>query len=175
MTPIQPRSRSSSAVLVAVAVLALIVVAGLNALIGRMASGEHQDEAAATESSAASSSGGASGSAGRPTPPASSAYALSSLPPDATVGPANANTRIVVGWSWTPDVQADPNALADALQAARQMSEQGAQVRIVNTDAVPGAPRGVFVNKKKVFDFPAYGTVRRDQIMYAISSGASGR
>jgi hypothetical protein len=78
---------------------------------------------------------------------------------------------VVIGWSWTPEVQADPGRLEQALSAARQAVPY-VRIRIVNADAVPGAPRGLVVNGKKVQELPADGFLKSGDIKWAVSGKA---
>jgi hypothetical protein len=83
---------------------------------------------------------------------------LAELPPDHTVGPDGAVREVVVGWSWTPEVQADPNKVAAALRAVTAARPPG-KVRFVNTDVHPNVPRGVSVDGRKIADLEPDGSV----------------
>lgn len=101
-------------------------------------------------------------------PPAPSA--LVGLPPEQITGPPNAQTEIVFGWEWTPEVQADPGRLYRAIEALQKAAGQtDIKLRVVNVDAVPGAPRGLSVNGKTVLELPANGLLEPPQLMRSVS------
>lgn len=73
--------------------------------------------------------------------------ALAFLGPETTLGSADAPQKIVIGWTWTPEVQADPGRLHAALQTIEKALAGRAALQVVNLDARPdGAPLGVSQN-----------------------------
>ena len=162
-------NRSRNVFLIAIVVFAVAIFAGLNMMIGRLAgAGDHDHEAEEAQAAQAAANGNrAPGSAPAP----SEAAALARRPADETIGPSTPSTDVVIGWSWTPQVQADPARLEQALSAARQAVPY-VRVRIVNADAVPGAPRGLIVNGKKVQDLPPDGFFNPGNITWAVSGKA---
>jgi hypothetical protein len=153
--------------LIAFVLVAVLVFAGLNVVIGRMTPGdEHSGDEAPEASQSTPASAATSGA-----PPGSSN--LASRPVDETLGSSSAQKNVVIGWSWTPDVQANPDAMERALAVARSVAPD-ARIRIVNTDAVPGAPSGVIINGRKVLDLPSTGLLSTDDVARAVgtSNGA---
>ena len=163
-------NRSRNAVLIAIVVFAVAVFAGLNTAMGRLANGnDHSHEAEEAQTAVNENK---TGGAGEPGPGGPESAALARRPADETIGPATATNDVVIGWSWTPEVQADPARLEQALSAARQ-SVPYVRVRIVNADAVPGAPRGLVVNGKKVQDLPPDGFLNPGSVAWAVSGKAN--
>lgn len=159
-------NRSRNTLLIALVVMAVAVFAGLNTMIGRLASaGEHSHEAEEAQAAADESNANTA-------PGAAEQSALARRPNDETIGPSDAKNDVVIGWSWTPEVQADPARLEQALAAARRGAPY-VRVRIVNADAVPGAPRGLIVNGRKVQDLPPDGFLKSGDIAWAVSGKAT--
>ena len=109
----------------------------------------------------------------KPAPGGPAADSLANLPADSTVGPADAKHTVVVGWSWTPEVQADPSKVYNTVQALRKAAPD-LKVRVVNTDAVPDAESGVVVDGKKVADTAPDGSLPQESVMQAVKDNTHG-
>lgn len=92
------------------------------------------------------------------------ADALVQLPVDSTKGPTPAQRQVTFGWVWTPEVQADPAKVYQAIEAARAVVPDDVALRIVNVDAVPGAPRGIWVDGKPLRELPTSGALDPAQV-----------
>lgn len=141
--------------LIAAIIMVLLILAGFNALAEKYRpKSEHEMEAEAKTQQAEAAKNDAGKTSATPAPdsaapqggssPEASA-ALMQLGPDKTLGAKGAKKIITVGWSWTPDVQGNPNKVWAGISAL-QKAAPDAQIRVVNTDAVPDVPDGVSVN-----------------------------
>lgn len=163
-------NRSRNTLLIAFVVAAVAVFVGLNTLIGRLAgTSEHSHEAEEAQAAVGDKN---KTNAAPATSDEQERDALVRRPPDETIGPSNPSSDVVIGWSWTPEVQADPARLEQALAAARQ-GVPYVRVRIVNADAVPNAPRGIIVNGRKVQDLPPDGFLKSGDTGWAVSGKAN--
>jgi hypothetical protein len=75
---------------------------------------------------------------------------LAALGPDYTAPASGAKgPSVTIGYEWTPELQANPDALA---QLVKKVQEQvpGAQLRLVNVDANPQTPAGIAINNTVV-------------------------
>ncbi len=161
-------NRSRNTLLIVLVAVAVAVFAGLNMAIGRLAgTGEHDHEAEETQAAAKQGDR----SKGDAAPGGAEQSALARRPTDETIGPKDAKNDVVIGWSWTPEVQADPARLEQALAVAHPGAPY-VRVRIVNADAVPDAPRGIVVNGQKVQDLPPDGLLKSGDIAWAVSGKA---
>ncbi|WP_394793017.1 hypothetical protein [Armatimonas sp.] len=82
---------------------------------------------------------------------------LLSVPPDHEFGNPKGKRKVVVGYSWTPEVQSDPQNASDGLKKFRQMLEQmstkldgSTHFRLVNTDIVRTQSSGVWLDGRLV-------------------------
>lgn len=78
-----------------------------------------------------------------------SANDLAGLGPDITLPGGEAAKSVTLGYEWTPELQSDPGALAKIVEKLRA-DAPSAQIRLVNVDENPAAPRGISVNNKVV-------------------------
>ena len=147
--------------ILAIGILLLGIVA-LNVAAGRFAGGNPE------QNEAAESAEEQKGSEPAQTPAAAelegSGNALVRLPPDTTMGPAEAAKEVVIGWVWTPEVQADPGKVSAAIEAVRKVVPGDVKVRIVNGDAAPDAPLGITVNGRTVRALPENGVLDPAQV-----------
>ena len=152
--------------ILAIGILLLGIMA-LNLAAGRFAASDSEQSEAA-ESAA---TGTENTAAEEPAAPAG-ADALARLPADVTTGPPGAARQVIIGWVWTPEVQANPAAVYDAIEAVRKVVPSDVALRIVNADAVPDAPLGIVVNGKTVRQLPPTGALdpaqAREDIQHAL-------
>ena len=156
--------RPRNTIFIVIVIFAIAIFAGLNVAMGRLGGGQHSENEAATE--AASSEKTASQ---QPPPPAATPVRL---PTDETSGPPNPNLKVVVGWTWTPELQGNPQALQNTIESIKKAAP-GAQVRVVNVDAVPDAPTGIQVNGQKAMELPENGIIEAAQAAEAVAKAAS--
>lgn len=154
--------RPQNTILVVIIVFAIAIFAGLNTMMNR-AGGSPEPEEAAQEKAAAETT------AANQAPPTAAGATPVQLPTDESVGPANAPVKVVVGWTWTPDVQGNPQALQAAIQAIRQ-AVPDAQVRVVNVDAAPDVSPGIQVNGRTVMELPENGIVKPADAARAVAA-----
>ena len=161
--------------LIAAAILVLACLAGFNALNEKYRpksekemeaeQRQAQEDAAkkAPKTGAAATPPPTPGQTGSGDPSASAS--LMQLGPDKVLGAKTAKTTITVGWSWTPDVQGDPNKVWGAVKALQQ-AVPNAQIRVVNTDEVSGVPDGVSIGGSVVVPPAPDGGLPSDQATY---------
>ncbi|MCX6366190.1 MAG: hypothetical protein NTX57_05715 [Armatimonadetes bacterium] len=82
---------------------------------------------------------------------------LLGLPPDASIGSKGANKVVTIGYSWSPEVQAEPQKAADSLKELRTYLEQAGsrmntRFRLVNTDVQREVPEGVTLDGKVLME-----------------------
>jgi len=149
--------------LLIVAGFVIVIMVGLNILIGQIANppapGAETQPEAAGDAPAAQTTPPANGSGGP---------RLVEMPAEATLGAPTAKNEVVLGWSWTPEVQADPGALEQTI-AALGTAARGAKVRVVNTDVVPGVQRGLVVNGKLALPLPPDGIIKPEAAREAVT------
>lgn len=151
--------RSKTPLIVAVIAILLGMVA-LNVTAQRFTPGhEHEEEETAQTQGGAAPPPQTSEQTGDP----------AQLSPDQTVGPSSAKNTIVFGWEWTPEVQANPAKMVQAVDALRKAAGN-ARLRIVNVDAVPDAPRGLVVNNKTILELPPSGVPATDHLMQSLGA-----
>lgn len=166
----QPRQHRRSSPLLVVAVgFALAALVGLNVAINRGMGdgGAHSAEAAAPDTGQPS-----------PTDPrgqAGAAADLVEMPVDVTFGSPGSAREIVIGWSWTPEVQADPRKVYRVIEIVKRAAASSARVRVVNVDAVPGVAPGIAVQGKSVVPLPADGELKMDQVGRIVLGGGPPR
>ena len=131
--------------LIVAAVMVVGVIAGFNVISEKYRpKTEHELEAAAQKEQAEAAKN-AQKNAPSPPPETGAAPATASLVmlgDEATLGAAQASSTITVGWSWTPDVQADPGKIWNGIQAVQKVAPS-AKIHVVNTDAGADVPEGV--------------------------------
>ena len=78
---------------------------------------------------------------------------------DVAIGSNEASRVVTLGYSWTPEVQAEPRKAAEALQRLQQTLNQpetsasfDVRFRLVNTDVVRDVPEGVTCEGKHLAD-----------------------
>ncbi len=152
--------RSRTPFLILAIGLLLLGIVALNVAAGRFAGGR-DEETEAAETAAENTEAAA------PAPPRG-ADTLARLPVDSTTGPADARREVTIGWVWTPEVQANPAAVYDAVQAVRKAVPGDVKVRVVNADAVPDAPAGIIVNGQTVTELPPNGALDAAQATEAV-------
>ena len=151
--------------LLIIAGFVIVIIVGLNILIGQIANPPTPGAETQPEQEAAADAPAAQ------TPPptnGSGGPKLVELPAEATLGTPTAKNEVVLGWSWTPEVQANPGALEQTI-AALSTAGRGAKVRVVNTDVVPGAPRGLVVNGKLALPLPPDGIIKPETAREAVT------
>ncbi len=156
--------RLSTPTFVIVLAMLLLGMVGLNVADRRFAPKSPEEEAAAQAAEAQKS---------EPAQPAASGSAdLVRLPPEQITGAPNAHMEVVFGWEWTPEVQANPGQMYQAIEALQKAAAGNAHVklRVVNVDLVPDAPRGLAVNGKTVLELPANGVIEPPRLMQSMSS-----
>ncbi|WP_309707809.1 hypothetical protein [Armatimonas sp.] len=82
---------------------------------------------------------------------------LLGLPPDASFGTKGSNKVVTLGYSWSPEVQAEPQKAVDSLKELRTYLDQvGARMnmrfRLVNTDVQREVPEGVSLDGKVLME-----------------------
>lgn len=159
----QPRN----IILLVIVGFALVVFAGLNVAVNRVQNPTAPAAADAETHSEDDGHGHGKDSA------AGGESALTTLPTDLTLGPADAGTEVVFGWSWTPDVQSNPAQMEQVISTLQKAVPQTTKLRIVNTDAVPDAPQGVHVNGRPVLALPANGLPTAQAVAQAAAAASS--
>ena len=85
------------------------------------------------------------------------------------VGPATATKKIVVGYEWTPAIQADPGAIQKIANMVQQAAPE-AKISVVNVDENPGVPVGIQVDGKVVAPIGDDGIVPPAQISAVVQA-----
>jgi hypothetical protein len=155
--------RTGTPVLAATIGVLLLGIVGLNVAASRFTPGRHDDEEAAKATEAQAKQAKAVDK---------QTSRLVNMPPDVRVGQPETGKTIVVGWTWTAEVQARPDELANTLNGMREAARM-AEVRFVNVDIVPDVAPGVSVNGKKVVDLPDDGILRPAGMMEAVMRALS--
>ena len=161
--------RPRNTIFIIIVIFAIAVFAGLNVAMGRIGMDPEKARQEAAQA-AAEKAASADKAPNTPTPPGAPPSAP--LPTDESMGPANAKDKIVVGWTWTPDVQGNPQALQAAVEAIRKAAPD-AQVRVVNVDAVPDAPTGIVVNGQQAMELPDNGIIEAAAAVPAVMAARS--
>jgi hypothetical protein len=78
-------------------------------------------------------------------------------------GPKDAETTVVVGYEWTPGIQADPEKVQEIVKMLERNAPK-AKVVLTNVDENPGVPVGIQVNGKVVAPIGEDGTVSPKEI-----------
>lgn len=164
---------NSRAPLIAGVVLAIAVLLGLNvmqqrndpALQKQAEQLREQEEAKKQESNAASS-------AAAPSAPAAGANRLAEIGDSFMVGSDKAPREVVLGWQWTPEVQANPSKVYDAIEEIQKAANSSGgrfRVRIVNVDANPSVPPGISIGGVVRVAPQPDGAIQRQALMPALS------
>lgn len=141
----------SNAILIAAIVLGLAGMAIMNSISQRLDPAEiEKREKEAEEKKAAEAAQKAQETQKPSSDPADAdKNALVGLGDDKILGKPDGKTEVLIVWSWTPEVQADPSKVWKAVQAA-QTGAPDAKIRVVNADAKPDMTPGVFINGRQV-------------------------
>ena len=139
-------SKGSPVVLILIVAIALGALAFLN--------GAFQGTDPKAEQPPAQQDKGAADKAnegGKPAPQAAAAGGekLVELGDDTTLGNKSAAKEMVVGYSWTPAVQADPSKVYKIVEQA-QKGMPNARIRVVNVDAHPDVKAGISIEGKVI-------------------------
>ena len=161
--------RTRTPILIVIVGMLLAMMVGLNVAASRFMGGREPEEAA--ESKAEESKPDAAPRTGAAVEGPNS---LASLSPSWTTGPETAKDLVVVGWVWTPEVQANPALVHSGIMAVVDVVRAGSvRVRVVNVDAFPETPEGVSVNGKVVLPLGDDGGLRPESAAYAVRSELS--
>jgi hypothetical protein len=152
------RAAPSNTVLIAAVVMGLCGMAVMNAIAQKLDPAEierrqREAEQKAAEEQMKKAQAEATNGAKKPVPAGEgagdAANALAAFGEEKILGKADGKTEVTIVWEWTPDIQADPNKILSAVNAA-QAGVPDAKVRVVNADAKPGQAPGIYVNGKNV-------------------------
>ncbi|MGC4047423.1 MAG: hypothetical protein QM758_26815 [Armatimonas sp.] len=169
--------KPSATMPIAIAVLAIVGIIFANVMAGKNTpKTEAQMEQEAQEASAKNSSPGASPAAaaspgaepvamrhseGGEYPPnvdLKDGNNLAIMGTDTTLPGTKSTETVTVGFEWTPEIQADPSALTKILDKVKAAAPE-AQVRLMNVDENPTAPRGISINSKVIAPLGADGNL----------------
>lgn len=80
-------------------------------------------------------------------PPTASANSnkLVTLGESVVLGTKDSKSEVVIGWSWTPEVQADPGNIYGAVEKLQKLVP-GMRIRVINADANPTVQQGLSFN-----------------------------
>lgn len=107
---------------------------------------------------------------------------LAALPAEIVFAKPRADREVTIGYQWSPEVQAAPEATARSirnllklLKMIDQHLEERVRYRIVNCDALPEVPLGICLDGERIGEFHP-GQVERveQQIMQTITSKVRG-
>ncbi|MES2464296.1 MAG: hypothetical protein V4671_27360 [Armatimonadota bacterium] len=145
--------------------MALAGLVGLNAMSNQMRpKSDHEIEAEQREQAKAA----------EPSPTASVAPAQSAEPSGgalsdpnslvvsgqgSTIGAPEAKQEVVVGFSWTPEVQADPSKVSKAADALQKALGSQVRIKVVNVDANQEVPEGVSVGGRVIVPAQSDGVI----------------
>ncbi len=158
---------SNSPVMIAVVLMAIAGLVGLNMMSNQMRPKTDQ-EIQAEQRERAEAAASPSPAAATPAPSASGATgALSLNDPNTlvlagqgnTMGAPDAPKEVVVGFSWTPEVQSDPSKVSKAVEALQKTVGPQARLKIVNVDANPEVPEGVSIGGKVIVPAQSDGVI----------------
>jgi type II secretory pathway pseudopilin PulG len=88
---------------------------------------------------------------------ATTAGELATFGEEKILGKPDSKTELTFAWQWTPEVQADPSRVSNAIDKALKAMPD-AKIKIVNVDAKPGMQPGLYLNGEKKFEPSADGT-----------------
>lgn len=156
--------------MVAVVVMALAGLVGLNVMSNQVRPKTDQERQA--EEMERSKAAQSPNPAATPTPAAvpsapSGRTGVSLADPNAlvlsgagsTLGSPDAKQEVVVGFSWTPEVQSDPTKVSNAVDALLKTLGSQGRVKIVNVDERPEVPEGVSIEGKVIVPAQNDGTI----------------
>lgn len=153
---VPPSRPGRSPVLLILAGFAVAILIGLNVMSAQFRpksdeelQKEAQDKAAAQASPTPSPAA----------PGAAAGSGLVSLSPDSKVGNTQAPEEVVLGFEWTPQVQADPNKVYQAVTMLQKAMPPVAHLRIVDVDLEPSVPEGISVGGKVIVPASADGSI----------------
>jgi hypothetical protein len=162
---------SNSPVLIAVVVMALAGLVGLNMMSNQMRpKTDHEIEAEQQErAKAAASPSPVAAASAAPVPPGapgapgaitvSDPNALVLAGPGSTLGSPDAKQEVVVGFSWTPEVQSDPSKVSKAIDALQKTLGTQGRIKVVNVDENQEVPDGVSIGGKVIVPAQSDGTI----------------
>ena len=78
-------------------------------------------------------------------------------------GPKEAEKTVVIGYEWTPDIQANPGKIQEIVKVIEQNAPK-AKIILTNVDDNPTVPSGIQVNGKVVAPIGEDGTVPSNEI-----------
>jgi len=152
---------SRSPVLIIVVFVALAGLIGLNAMSAQFrpkSDEEMQKEAQDKQAAAAKAQPSPSPGTASPGTAAAATSDLVTLSPAGTLGSASAPKEVVVGFEWTPQVQANPSSVFASIEMLQKALPNG-RIRVVNADQDPTVPLGISVGGKVVIPAGADGTI----------------
>jgi len=138
-----------------VVVFAIALLVGVNAM-SLKSTPKSDEEIAAEKAEATKSETTASPGAppaqeqGPPSLPMNNAYQI--------LGKADSQKEVIVGFEWTPEVQADPTKVYNAVQGLTHIVPD-ARIRVVNVDQVPTIPTGISFGNHVVVPAEADGSI----------------
>jgi hypothetical protein len=162
---------SNSPVLIAVVVVALGGLVGLNMMANQARpKSDHEIEAeqkaqaaAAASPSPAVAASAAPSAPGMPPGPAgtmsSDSNSLVLAGAGSTLGAPEAKQEVIVGFSFTPEVQSDPSKVSNAVDALQKALGPMARIKVVNVDEKPDVPEGVSIGGKVIVPAKSDGTI----------------
>lgn len=100
----------------------------------------------------------------------SSAGQLVTFGEEKVLGKQDGKPEIMLAWQWTPEVQADPKKVTDAVETIVKVLGT-AKIRVVNIDAKPDMTPGVYVNGIRRFEPQADGAFPAMPEVYARLAG----
>lgn len=156
--------RTRTPILLLIVGLLLAMMVGLNVAASRFTGGDEPEAAAESEAPE-------NEPARAPSSPAAmeGANSLARISPSWTAGAKDAKTEVVIGWSWTPAVQANPGSVHSAIMGiVESLRKDPVRVRAVNVDAFPETPAGVSLNGKLVVPLGTDGALSVETAVYAV-------
>ena len=152
---------STSPVLIAVVVMAVAGLIGLNVMANKAApKSEHEVEAEQKEASSPAATAS-------PAPVASAPAVVGLSDPNSLVmlgggrvlGSKDTKQEIVVGFSWTPAVQSDPSKVSAAVDALQKFLGSQARIKVVSVDDQTGVPEGISLGGTVIVPAESNGTI----------------
>jgi len=92
---------------------------------------------------------------------------LVALGDDAVVGNAKGTPSFVIGYEWTPEVQADPSKVYGVIDMISQ-AIPGARIRVVNVDTHPDVRAGISTGGKVVLPASPDGSIPTQGVPMAL-------
>jgi len=122
-----------------VVVFAIVLLVGVNAM--SLKSTPKSDEEIAAEKAEANKSD-TTASPAAPGDPEQGPPTLSNVSSYQILGKADSQKEVIVGFEWTPAVQADPTKVYNTVQGLTHVVPD-ARIRVVNVDQAPDIPAGI--------------------------------